>query len=334
MALYQAGTGLAAMIGIGTTNPTSNLQVYATPIASGNVFSVLNTAASGNVAQFSSSIGTALIINANGNVGIGTTNSTSNLQVIGNVLSGNVISSVAMYGVLAGSNTVAASTVTATSLVGTHYGTISGSNSITCTSITSSGGTIQTSYTQGSNLPSTGQAYFYNPTNSANQDASCGVRLAGASARNAYYSYDVSGVAGFSHGITGSSQNLVFRASWDMSSGTLYTMDRSGNFTATGSVVSNSDRRIKTDLEIIPDALEKIKKINGYTFTRTDIDSLGRQAGVIAQEVMDVLPEVVHENEEGIYSVSYGNLISLLIEGLKEETRKREELEKLLLNRI
>ena len=333
MALYQSGTGLGALVGVGTTNPTSNLQVYATPIASGNVFSVFNTAASGNVAQFSYSTGTALIINANGNVGIGTTNSTSNLQVAGNVLSGNVISSVAMYGVLAGSNTVAASTVSAISLVGTHYGTLAGSNSVSCTSVTASA-TIQTSYSQGSNPPNSGQAYFYNPSNSANQDATCGVRLAGSSARNCYYSYDVSGVAGFSHGITGSSQNLVFKASWDFSTGTLYTMDRSGNFTATGSVISNSDKRIKTDLQIIPDALEKIKKINGYTFKRTDIESLGRQAGVIAQEVMDVLPEVVHENEEGMYSVSYGNIVALLIEALKEETRKREELEKLFFNRV
>ena len=107
-----------------------------------------------------------------------------------------------------------------------------------------------------------------------------------------------------------------------------------GNFTATGNIASSSDRRIKTDLEIIPDALDKIKKINGYTFTRTDNGSIGRQAGVIAQEVKDVLPEVIHENQDGMYSVSYGNLIALLIEGLKEETRKREELEKLLLNRM
>ena len=83
MALYQSGSGLGALVGVGTTNPTSNLQVYGTPIAAGNVFSVLNTAASGNVAQFSSSSGTALIINANGNVGIGKTNPGTLLDVNG-----------------------------------------------------------------------------------------------------------------------------------------------------------------------------------------------------------------------------------------------------------
>jgi hypothetical protein len=200
---------------------------------------------------------------------------------------------------------------------------------LTCAAITSSGGTIQTSYAQGTNTPDAGQAYFYNPTNAANQDASVAVRLAGSSARNCYYAYDVSGVAGFSHGILGSSQNLVFRASWDMSTATLFTMDRSGNFTASASVAANSDRRIKTDLQVIPNALEKVKKISGYTFKRTDAE-LPRQAGVIAQELLEVLPEVVHQNDEGIYSVSYGNIVALLIEALKEESAKREALEKRL----
>ena len=89
MALYQTGTSISALVGIGTTNPTSNLQAYGTPVASGNVFSVLNTAASGNVAQFSSSTGTALIINANGNVGIGTTSSSYLLDVNGQSRIGN-----------------------------------------------------------------------------------------------------------------------------------------------------------------------------------------------------------------------------------------------------
>ena len=152
---------------------------------------------------------------------------------------------------------------TATTAVNQSGGTVS------CTSVTSSG-TIQTSYAQGGNGPNAGQAYFYNPTNSAGQNASCGVRLAGATAGAAYYSYDVNGVAGFSHGITGASQNLVFRAAWDFSSGTLYTMDRSGNFTATGDIIAYSDRRIKTDIKQIEGALDKVSQIGGYTFTATE----------------------------------------------------------------
>jgi hypothetical protein len=93
MALYQSGAGLGALVGVGTTNPTSNLQVYGTPIAAGNVFSVLNTAASGNVAQFSSSSGTALIVNASGYVGIGTTNPIYIFDCYGIVRAGSTIGS-------------------------------------------------------------------------------------------------------------------------------------------------------------------------------------------------------------------------------------------------
>ena len=202
---------------------------------------------------------------------------------------------------------------------------------LTCAAITSSGGTIQTSYAQGTNSPATGQAYFYNPTNSANQDASVGVRLAGPSARNCYYSYDVAGVAGFSHGILGSNQNLVFRASWDMTTATIFTMDRSGNFTASASVSANSDRRLKSNIEPITDALEKVDKISGYTFTRNDIENNPRQAGVIAQEILEVLPEVVNKDDNGMYTVAYGNITALLIQALKEEKKKRESLEERIL---
>jgi hypothetical protein len=158
---------------------------------------------------------------------------------------------------------------------------------------------------------------------------SCAVRIAGATARNCYFSYDVSGVAGYSHGVTGSSQNLVFKAAWDFSTATIFTMDRSGNFTAAQDITAYSDRRIKKDFKTIDDALDKVRRINGYTFTRTDDVAKGqRQVGVVAQEFLDVLPEVVRVNEEtGYYTVAYGNITALLIEALKEESQKREALE-------
>jgi hypothetical protein len=202
---------------------------------------------------------------------------------------------------------------------------------LTCAAITSSGGTIQTSFAQGTNSPATGQAYFYNPTNAASQDASCAVRINSGSARYAYFSMDVAGVAGYSMGIMGSSQNLVFKASWDMSTATLFTMDRSGNFTATASIAANSDRRLKSNIEPITDALEKVDKISGYTFTRNDIETHPRQAGVIAQEILEVLPEVVNKDDNGMYTVAYGNITALLIQALKEEKKKREALEERIL---
>jgi hypothetical protein len=101
---------------------------------------------------------------------------------------------------------------------------------------------------------------------------------------------------------------------------------------ASGNITSLSDRRIKKDINRIEGALDKVIQIGGYTFIRTDEPHEGqRQAGIIAQEIIKVLPEVVQISEEtGYYSVSYGNITALLIEALKEERIERLNLEERL----
>jgi hypothetical protein len=90
-----------------------------------------------------------------------------------------------------------------------------------------------------------------------------------------------------------------------------------GSITASGNITAYSDINLKENIEVIPNALDKLSAIRGVTFDRTDCD-VDRQAGVIAQEVEAVLPEVVTTNEDGIKSVAYGNLVGLLIESIKE----------------
>ena len=91
-------------------------------------------------------------------------------------------------------------------------------------------------------------------------------------------------------------------------------------------VTAYSDRRVKTNIEVIPDALEKVKKLSGYTFNRTDTKHEVKQTGVIAQEVMEVLPEAVNGDDEGGYSVAYGNMAGILIEAIKEQQTQIEDL--------
>ena len=63
------------------------------------------------------------------------------------------------------------------------------------------------------------------------------------------------------------------------------------------------------------------------TYTRSDnVDKEKRHAGVIAQEVLKVLPEVVSGSEDSVYSVAYGNMVGLLIEAIKEQQLQIEEL--------
>lgn len=106
---------------------------------------------------------------------------------------------------------------------------------------------------------------------------------------------------------------------------TIYTFNDNGSFTATGNVTAYSDISVKENIEVIPNALEKVKALGGYTFTRTDMDGM-KQTGVIAQEVQKVLPEAVLPVGEGKLSVAYGNLVGLLIESIKELSAEVDKL--------
>lgn len=98
---------------------------------------------------------------------------------------------------------------------------------------------------------------------------------------------------------------------------TRFTFDDAGAFTATGNITAYSDRTVKENIEVIPNALAKVEAVGGYTFNRTDLNDL-RQTGVIAQEIQEILPEAVTEMPDGKLAVSYGNLVGLLIEAVKE----------------
>ena len=104
-----------------------------------------------------------------------------------------------------------------------------------------------------------------------------------------------------------------------------FTFAADGQFTASNDITAFSDRTLKENIVSIPNALDKVCAIGGYTFDRTDIVR-DRQTGVIAQEVLEVLPEAVHQNEDGIYSVAYGNMVGLLVEAIKELKSEVDEL--------
>ena len=108
-------------------------------------------------------------------------------------------------------------------------------------------------------------------------------------------------------------------------------VDVTGKVSATGDIVafSSSDERLKDNLKLISDPLEKISKINGYEFDWNDKQDTytGHDVGVVAQEIEQVLPEVVTERDDGYKAVKYEKLVPLLIESIKELSAKVEELE-------
>jgi hypothetical protein len=99
---------------------------------------------------------------------------------------------------------------------------------------------------------------------------------------------------------------------------------------ASHDIAAYSDKRVKKDIETIPNALDKVSKLRGVTFKRTDEGSSDRtHMGVIAQEVQEVVPEVVTTREsDGHLSVAYANMVGLLIESVKDLKAEVESLKK------
>jgi len=96
----------------------------------------------------------------------------------------------------------------------------------------------------------------------------------------------------------------------------------SGGSSAGGSSAGSaySDVRMKDNIKPIGNALSKVKKLDGITY-----DMAGKRgAGLAAQQVEKVLPEVVHKDAKGMRKLDYGNTVGLLVEAVKELDAKKK----------
>jgi hypothetical protein len=118
--------------------------------------------------------------------------------------------------------------------------------------------------------------------------------------------------------------------------GTLTGLNVAGNGTLSGTLVVTgfiksasditayytSDPHLKTNVTKINDALDKVLSLDGFTFNwnelAVDKDLHTREAGVDAEQVKNVLPEVVVKRDNGYLAVQYEKLVPLLIEAIKE----------------
>ena len=120
---------------------------------------------------------------------------------------------------------------------------------------------------------------------------------------------------------------------------TLSALSGTGALRVTGDITAfASDERLKTNISPITDALFKVNSLNGFTYKFNEIgEKLGfnpdiTYAGVSAQEVQKVLPEVVHPApvDDKYITVQYDKVVPLLIEAIKELSDKVEKLEQIL----
>ena len=127
--------------------------------------------------------------------------------------------------------------------------------------------------------------------------------------------------------------------------GNLNTMqlDAVGNLLVDGCVDGNntacaSDARFKKNIKTVDNAIDLIGKLRGVRYEwRNDefVDrhfESGQQLGVIAQEVREVLPELVRERGDGYLSVEYNGLIPILLEAIKEQQRRIDKQHERILN--
>lgn len=111
----------------------------------------------------------------------------------------------------------------------------------------------------------------------------------------------------------GRDDNFYFRAGGD------FFCTRNGSF---DNVEIRSDLRAKSDVKVIENALEKVETLSGNTYELHNTSGgTTRSAGLIAQEVQEILPEAVtQDNEEdgGMLRLNYNSVIALLVESVKE----------------
>lgn len=104
----------------------------------------------------------------------------------------------------------------------------------------------------------------------------------------------------------------------------MYDLDVRGDI-AYQSAFELSDAKVKRDIRPIDNALETLKQLEGVRYHRTDTITKER-IGFIAQQVLNTLPEVVEKDEHrDMLSVSYGNIVAVVTEAVKELDKKYEE---------
>ena len=110
-------------------------------------------------------------------------------------------------------------------------------------------------------------------------------------------------------------------------SGIVGRIDASNDIVAS----STSDERLKENIQLISNPIEKLTKINGVNFNwKEELKDVhgyeGSDIGVIAQEIEAIIPEAVRLNDNGYLAVRYEKIIPLLIECVKQLNKEIEIL--------
>lgn len=118
---------------------------------------------------------------------------------------------------------------------------------------------------------------------------------------------------------------------WD---GTTYDdkmrLESGGNLRIEGSYLQLSDKRLKTDIQPLENALDKVLALDGVSY-RWDLDakpgaSEEREIGFLAQAVADVFPELTRRDDEGWMAVNYASFAPIFVEAIQEQQTEIDDL--------
>ena len=307
----NSGEGATPTIGL-TNNSTT---IGTTAIALG--------ASSTTLAGLTSVTSTAFVGALTGNASTVTTNAnlTGNVTSVGNAttIAAGVVTDAMLAGSISNAKlTNSAVTIGSTSIsLGSSATTIAGLTSVTSTGFTGAlTGNASTATTLATARNINGVSF--NGSADITVTAAAGT-LSGAT---------------LSSGVTASSLTSVGTLTSLTVSGATATgaLTVTGAITATGDITAfyTSDKRHKNNIKTIPNALEKVTKLNGVTWEwNDDVNEVTKstpKTGLIAQEVQEVLPEVVKTRDDGFLALDYSKMMGLLVEAIKEQQIQIEEL--------
>jgi hypothetical protein len=165
-------------------------------------------------------------------------------------------------------------------------------------------------------------------TDAGGQDAGLRFYEAGVAKSHLFHNAATNTLNLFGEGYTGISVNAVGAVGIGTASPN-YALDVRGTI-GNNATLYHSDRRWKSHIETLSNSLERIRMLRGVSFDwkRKEFDAMnfpeGKQIGLIAQEVEEIVPEVVSTAADGFKSVDYAKLVSLLIEAVKDQQQQIE----------
>lgn len=106
------------------------------------------------------------------------------------------------------------------------------------------------------------------------------------------------------------------------------TLFKNGNMTIAGTLTQNSDARLKQNIQRLDEVMSKLQQINGYRYQWNTpyADNQEIKIGLLAQEIEEVIPELVRHDNTGVMSVDYSGLIPYLLEAIKLQQQEIEML--------